>query len=73
MCVYSVRMTDQEKELLEAYAKMHGISMSTALKAAFFEMLEDEYDIKVADEALEEFEKDPVMIDAKDIYKKYGI
>jgi len=32
---------------MKNYSKMHGINLSDAIKEAFFEKLEDEYDLKV--------------------------
>ena len=73
MTTYSLRMTDYEKRILQDYAKTHGISMADALKSAFFDMLEDQFDIRAADEAYEEYRKDPETISMADMKKKYGI
>jgi hypothetical protein len=35
---------------MDSYAKVHGINLSEAIKAAFFEKLEDEYDLKIIKE-----------------------
>ena len=43
--VISIRMTEEEKQLADAYAKLNGISLSEAIKRAYFEKIEDEYDI----------------------------
>lgn len=56
---FSIRLTDEEKKLAESYAKIHAISVGEAFKNALFERIEDEYDIKVAEEAYKEFLKDP--------------
>jgi hypothetical protein len=32
---------------MESYAKVQGVSLSDAIKDAFFEKLEDEYDLKI--------------------------
>lgn len=40
---------------MESYAKLHGINLSEAIKEAFFEKLEDEFDLKV----IAEYESDP--------------
>lgn len=53
----SLRVSEQEKELMESYANLHGVNLSEALKAAFFEKLEDEYDIKT----IEEYENNPFI------------
>ena len=73
MCTYSLRLTDNEKKLLQDYAATHGISMADALKNAFFDMLEDQYDIRCADEAYEAYLADKKTISMAEMKKKYGI
>lgn len=46
MAHVSLRVSDEEKGWMESYAKLHGINLSDAIKEAFFEKLEDEYDLK---------------------------
>ena len=50
----SLRVSDQEKIWMESYASLHNISLSDAIKAAFFEKLEDEYDLNT----IREYEKE---------------
>ena len=38
--VVSIRMTQEEKELANAYAKLSGVSLSEAIKRAFFDRIE---------------------------------
>lgn len=52
---FSIRLTDEERELAESYAKLHSFSLSEAFKKALFERIEDEYDIALADEAYKEY------------------
>lgn len=73
MCVVSVRMSDQEKALLDSYAKLNNISISEAVKKALFEQLEDEFDILIADKAHAEFAQDPVPVSAEKMKQKYGL
>ena len=54
---FSIRLTEQERELAESYAKLHSISVGEAFKQALFERIEDEYDLKVFEEAYAENEK----------------
>ncbi|MDE6596962.1 MAG: antitoxin [Oscillospiraceae bacterium] len=54
---FSIRLTEKERELAESYAKLHSISVGEAFKQALFERIEDEYDLKVFDEAYAEYEK----------------
>ncbi len=55
---FSIRLTEQEKQIADSYAKLHSISVGEAFKRAFFEKIEDEYDLTVYDEALAEYVKD---------------
>jgi len=52
---FSIRLTEEEKELASSYAKLHSLSLGEAFKRALFEKIEDEYDIKVAEEAYAEY------------------
>lgn len=54
---FSIRLTPEERQLAEAYAKLHSISMGEAFKKAFFEKLEDEYDLAVGKKAYDEYVK----------------
>lgn len=56
---FSIRLTEEEKNLATSYAKMHSLSLSEAFKRALFERIEDEYDISVADEAYREYLENP--------------
>ena len=55
---FSIRLSKEEKNLAESYAKVHSISVGEAFKRALFEQIENEYDITVAEEAYEEYVKD---------------
>ncbi|HBK27739.1 MAG TPA: antitoxin [Dialister sp.] len=54
---FSIRMSPEERNLAESYAKIHSISLSDAFKQALFERIEDEYDTSVYDQAYEEYLK----------------
>ena len=54
---FSIRLSDEEKQLAESYAKLHSMSVGEAFKRALFEKIEDEYDIIVANDAYEEYLK----------------
>lgn len=55
---FSIRLTEQEKNLAESYAKLHSISLGEAFKQALFERIEDEYDVTVAQDAYKEYVED---------------
>jgi len=69
MGVSSVRMSKEEEQLIRAYCELHGLSISTALKEALLEKIEDEYDYKCAEKALEEFKKDPKTYSLEEVEK----
>ena len=71
--VISIRMTDEEKQLADAYAKLNGVSLSEAIKRAFFNEIEEEYDIALADETLREYEKDHKMYTHEEVKKILGL
>ena len=50
MAHVTMRVSEQEKEMMESYAQMHGMSLSDAVKRAFFEKIEDEFDLKLIEE-----------------------
>ena len=52
---FSIRLSVEEKQLAESYAKLHALSLGEAFKKALFEKIEDEYDITIAGEAHEEY------------------
>lgn len=54
----SVRLDDTLNETLENYITLKGISKAEFIRSAIIEKLEDDYDIMMADQAYEEWEKD---------------
>ena len=71
--VISIRMTEEEKKLADAYAKLKGISLSEAIKRAYFETIEDEFDIALADRAIKEYEKNPKTLTLEEVKKELGL
>ncbi len=54
---FSIRLTEEERNLADSYAKLHSMSMGEAFKRALFERIENEYDVAVANEAYDEYLK----------------
>ena len=73
MGVSSVRMSKEEEELIRAYCELHGLNISTALKEALLEKIEDEYEIKWAEKAIKEFKKDPKTYSFDEVMKMVGL
>ena len=67
----TIRMNDNEKNLITDYAKTFGTSASEFMRRCALERIEDELDLKAWKEAKAEFEADPITISADEIAKKY--
>ncbi len=71
---FSIRLTENEKELANSYAKLHSLSLGEAFKKALFEKIEDEYDITIAEDAYQNYvasgkESRPI----EDLWKECGL
>lgn len=71
--IVSIRMTEEEKKIAVAYAKLNGVSLSEAIKRAFFKEVEDYYDLALADKAMEEYKKDSKTYTLEEIEKEFGL
>lgn len=67
----TIRMDEEEKELINDYAKAFGVSASEFVRKSALERIEDELDLQAWKEAKAEFEADPVTIPASEIARKY--
>lgn len=47
MANLSLRIPNEERELIEAYAKLQGMTVSEVLRKAVMEKIEDEYDLAI--------------------------
>ena len=54
---FSIRLTDEERNVAETYAKINSISLGEAFKKALFEKIEDEYDVNLGEEAYNKYVK----------------
>ena len=57
MAVITLKVSEQEKLFLQSMAKFEGKSLSELIRERTLASLEDEYDAKIADMKLEEYEK----------------
>ena len=54
---FSIRLTDEERNVAETYAKINSISLGEAFKKTLFEKIEDEYDFNLGEEAYNKYVK----------------
>jgi uncharacterized protein (DUF1778 family) len=55
----SLRLNDQENNLIRDFANLYGMSMSEFIRSTVMERIEDEIDIQAYKEAKADMEKDP--------------
>lgn len=55
---FSIRLTKEERQQAESYAKLNAISLDEAFKRALFERIEDEFDLMVATKTYAEYLQD---------------
>ncbi len=67
---FSIRLTEQERQIADSYARLHSLTLAEAFKQALFEKIEDEYDLKVYEEAYAEYEQNPTTYSLEDIKKE---
>ena len=66
----SLRLNDDDTQLIKSYAALNGISVSEAVRRAVIERIEDEFDLKAYDEALAEYKKNPVTYTLDEIERE---
>ena len=57
---FSMRLTHEEELLIKRYADMHKQTVSDVMRTAILEKIEDEFDLKEYDLAMEAYRKNPV-------------
>ena len=69
----SVRLNDEDTRLIKAYADMYGITVSELIRKSVLERIEDEFDLKLYNEAIEEYKKNPVSYSLDEVEKELGL
>lgn len=69
-----INLSDEEFQLAKEFSNFHNITIDEAFKKVFFEKLEDEYDLKVADKAYDEYIKsDKQTRPVQELWDELGI
>ena len=53
----SLRLNEEDSELIRAYAALNGMTVSELLRRSVLERIEDEYDLKAYEEAMAAYQK----------------
>ena len=69
----SLDLNSEVGKILQTYAEMCGMTVSEICKKFVLERVEDEFDLKALDDALEEYRKNPVSYSLKDVIKELDL
>lgn len=69
----SVRLSDKEEALFRNYARLNGMSMSDLIRESVMERIEDEYDLRAYEMAIEEYKKNPVTYSLDEVESELGL
>jgi len=61
MSTISVRFNDKDDTLIRKYAKLHGMDLSTFIRQAAIEKIEDDYDLALFNKVWEEVKDKELM------------
>lgn len=73
MSTVTIRLNQEEEQFFKTYAKVSGKSLSTLFKQALARDIEDQYDLKIYQEAYQEYLADPETISHEDFKKELGL
>ena len=63
----SLRLNNEDTELVKSYANMHGLTVSEFVRKSIMERIEDELDLKAYNEAMEKYKENPVSFSWEEI------
>ncbi len=65
----SFRLSEQENNLFKKYAEMNQMSVSDLIRQSVMERIEDEYDLKIYEDAMAVYQKNPVTYTHDEVKK----
>lgn len=69
----SLRLNESDSQLIRTYAEMNGITVSEFLRKSALERIEDEFDLKAYNKAMEEYKANPVTYSLEDVIKELDL
>ena len=69
----SIRMNENEIELIKKYAKLNGKTVSEVMRTAILEKIENEFDISLYEKSFKAFNKNPKTYTIETIKSILGI
>jgi uncharacterized protein (DUF1778 family) len=68
-----LRLKPEEEQLIRAYVDVHGMNVSEFARKAMLKEIEDEYDLKLYNEAMEEYKENPVTYTLEEVEKELNL
>ncbi|SHJ91576.1 hypothetical protein SAMN02745751_03703 [Dethiosulfatibacter aminovorans DSM 17477] len=72
MSTVSLRLNDRDDALIRKYAEIHNMDLSSFIRQAVLEKIEDEYDLTLFDKVWEQ-EKDEERISHEQVKRELGL
>jgi hypothetical protein len=69
MSIIQARLTNEEDQLVKEYTHAKNMSVSSLIREAVFEKIEDEIDVRMYEDAMKEHSKNPRAIPFDEIVK----
>lgn len=69
----SVRLSEEDTELIKAYATLNNISVSELIRNAVLEKIEDEYDLESYKKAIKEYNNNPKTYTLDEVKEELGL
>ena len=69
----SVRLNEEETNIIKAYADMNNISLSDLIRNAVLEKIEDEYDLECYKKAIKKYKSNPKTYTLDEVKKELGL
>ena len=69
----TLRISEQDSQLIRDYAQMKGMTVSEFMRRAALEKIEDEIDLQAALRARAEYQADPKTVTLDEVEKELGL
>ena len=66
----SLRLNEKDTLLIKKYAELKRVSVSELIRQTVLERIEDEYDLKAYEKAMEEYQANPVAYSHDEVRKQ---
>ncbi len=69
----SLRLNNEETKLIKKFAELNGMTVSELMRRSVFDKIEDEYDLKAYETAMNMYKADPVTYTLDELESELGL